>query len=78
MGKTSILIVDDEESIRVSLESILKKENYDVKSSSNALTALEMLQNDHYDLIISDIMMDGMGGVELLRKSKENFPEIVF
>ena len=39
MGKTSILIVDDEESIRVSLESILKKENYDVKSSSNALTA---------------------------------------
>ena len=78
MGKTSILIVDDEESIRVSLESILKKENYDVKSSSNALTALEMLQNDHYDLIISDIMMDDMGGIELLRKSKENFPEIVF
>ena len=78
MGKISILIVDDEESIRVSLGSILKKNNYDVKSSSNGLTALEMLQNDHYDLIISDIMMDGMGGVELLRKSKENFPEIVF
>jgi DNA-binding NarL/FixJ family response regulator len=77
MKKTSILIVDDEESIRVSLESILKK-NYNVKVSSGGLIALEMLQKDHYDLIISDIMMDDMNGVELLRKSKEHCPEILF
>ena len=77
MKKTSILIVDDEESIRVSLESILKKK-YNVKVSSGGLIALEMLQKDHYDLIISDIMMDDMNGVELLRKSKEHCPEILF
>ena len=77
MKKTSILIVDDEESIRVSLESILK-EIYNVKFSSGGFIALEMLQKDHYDLIISDIMMDDMNGVELLRKSKEHCPEILF
>ena len=77
MKKTSILIVDDEVSIRVSLESILKK-TYNVKVSSGGLIALEMLQKDHYDLIISDIMMDDMNGVELLRKSKEHCPEILF
>ena len=76
MKKTSILIVDDEVSIRVSLESILKK-TYNVKVSSGGLIALEMLQKDHYDLIISDIMMDDMTGIELLKKSKERYPEIL-
>lgn len=78
MQKISILIVDDEESIRVSLESILKRNYHNVKVSSSGLIALEMLQKDHYDLIISDIMMDDMNGVELLRKSKEHCPEILF
>jgi len=77
MQKISILIVDDEESIRVSLESILKRNYHNVKVSSSGLIALEMLQKDHYDLIISDIMMDDMTGVELLKKSKERYPEIL-
>ena len=77
MQKTSILIVDDEKSIRVSLESILKGKNYKVKTANTALKALEILQEDHYDLIISDIMMNDMDGIELLKKSKENFPEII-
>ena len=76
MGKSLILIVDDEESIRVSLEGILKKENYYAKTADNGSMALEMLQNDHYDLIIADIMMDRMTGIELLKKVKEIFPEI--
>jgi DNA-binding NarL/FixJ family response regulator len=77
MQKTSILIVDDEESIRVSLESMLKKYYYNVKVYSGGLIALEMLQKDHYDLIISDIMMDDITGIELLKKSKEICPEIL-
>ena len=77
MGKPSILIVDDEESILVSLESILKKESYRTKTASNGLIALNMLQKAHYDLILTDIMMDDMTGIELLKKTKESFPEIV-
>ena len=77
MYKTSILIVDDEESIRVSLENILIEENYFVKTANNGLMALEMLQNDHYDVILTDIVMDDMTGVELLKKIKDSFPEIL-
>jgi DNA-binding NarL/FixJ family response regulator len=74
MKKLSILIVDDEESIRVSLEGILKKLYY-VKTAGNGSTALEMLQNYHYDLILTDIMMDEMTGIELLKEIKKNFSE---
>ena len=70
--KLSILIVDDEESIRVSLEGILKKLYY-VKTAGSGSIALEMLQNYHYDLILTDIMMDDMTGIELLKKTKEKF-----
>ena len=75
MEKLSILIVDDEESIRVSLEGIFKKKYY-AKTADSGSMALEMLQNDCYDLILTDIMMSGMTGIELLKKVKESFPEI--
>ena len=63
------------ESIRVSLEGILKKKYY-AKTADSGSMALEMLQNDCYDLILTDIMMSGMTGIELLKKVKESFPEI--
>ena len=75
MNKKSILIVDDEESIRVSLEAILKNKYY-VNTAETGLTALKMLQNDHYDLTLSDIKMDDMNGIALLKKVKEKFPKI--
>jgi DNA-binding NarL/FixJ family response regulator len=76
MKKLSILIVDDEESIRVSLEGILNKKYY-AKSAESGSIALEMLRNDNYDLILTDIMMDDMTGIELLKIIKKNFPEIL-
>ena len=75
MNKKSILIVDDEESIRVSLEAILKNKYY-VNTAETGLTALKILQNDHYDLTLSDIKMDDMNGIALLKKVKEKFPKI--
>ena len=74
MKKLSILIVDDEESIRVSLEGVLKNRYY-AKTAENGSIALEMLQDYHYDLILTDIMMADMTGIELLKKIKGNFPE---
>ena len=75
MKKSSVLIVDDEESIRISLEGILKKK-YCVKTAIDGLTALKMLKNDHYDLVLSDIKMDDMTGIVLLKNVKDNFPKI--
>ena len=74
MKKSSVLIVDDEESIRVSLEGFLKKKYY-VQTAESGLTALKMLQNDHYDLTLSDIKMDDINGIALLKMVKEKFPK---
>ena len=75
MNKKSILIVDDEESIRVSLDGFLKNKYY-VQTAKSGSIALEKLQNNHYDLILSDIKMDDMNGILLLKKIKEKFPRI--
>jgi DNA-binding NarL/FixJ family response regulator len=74
VNKKSILIVDDEQSIRVSLEAILNKKYY-VNTAESGLTALKMHQNYHYDLTLSDIKMEDMSGIVLLKKIKEKFPK---
>ena len=71
--KGSILIVDDEESIRISLSSLFGKEGYKAGTANNASIALKKLANTHYDLILTDIMMEGKTGIELLKTVKENF-----
>ena len=76
MKKLSILIVDDEESIRVSLENILC-EKYFTGTAKSGSIALEMLQNANYDLILTDIKMPDMSGIELLKRTKKIFPEIL-
>jgi DNA-binding NarL/FixJ family response regulator len=72
----TILIVDDEESIRVSLENILCKKYFTGTAKSGSI-ALEMLQNANYDLILTDIKMPDMSGIELLKRTKKIFPEIL-
>ena len=71
--KASILVVDDEESIRVSLKSLFEKENYQAETANSASIALEKLDNSNYDLILTDIMMDEKTGIELLKSVKENY-----
>ncbi|HAG51198.1 MAG: Fis family transcriptional regulator [Deltaproteobacteria bacterium GWC2_42_51] len=77
MSKEKILIVDDEKSIREFLEIMLKKEGYKVGSAVNAEEALKLFHNSNYELVISDIKMSGMDGVELLKKIKEINPETI-
>ncbi|MEJ2616651.1 MAG: response regulator, partial [Ignavibacteriaceae bacterium] len=66
-----ILIVDDEKIIRESLSYILKKEGYDVEEAENGLSAHEMLLKNSYDLVVTDLEMPGMKGIELLEKIKQ-------
>src|SRR3989337_939333 len=77
MPKEKILIVDDEKSIRDFLEIMLKKEGYKVASASSGEEALKVVNQINYDLVISDIRMKGMSGVELLKNIKEINPETV-
>jgi len=67
----SILIVDDDENIRMILQKSLEKEGYHVSTSKSAEEALNTLQRSFFHVVITDIMMAEMTGVELLLKIKE-------
>jgi putative nucleotidyltransferase with HDIG domain len=71
-----ILIVDDEEMVRDLLSSALQQENYVCHLAANVDQAFEVLGNCRIDLVISDIMMPGRSGVDLLRDLKKVDPDI--
>jgi len=61
-----ILVVDDEQSIRKVLIEILEEEKYQVEGASNGEEALELLESDNFDVVLSDIKMPKMDGMSLL------------
>ena len=67
----TILVVDDELSMREFLKILLEKEGYRVSTASEASEAIDLIQSLSFDLVISDIKMPGMGGLSLLEKIKE-------
>ena len=69
--RARILIVDDERSIRELLEIVLKKDGFNVTSVRSAVEALTLLKSSDFDLIISDIKMPDMSGIDLLRQLRE-------
>ncbi len=76
MQKERILIVEDETNIAASLRSILSDEGYEVDSTGDGLDALEKIQSDPPDLLILDIWLPGMDGIEVLKSVKTFHPEI--
>ncbi len=73
-----ILIVDDEESMCRFMQIMLSKEGYDVVSEPSSRKALGRLQKEPFDLVIADLMMPEMSGLELLSKVKESRPQTPF
>lgn len=65
-----ILIIDDERSIRNSLKEIFCDEGYDVDVAEDGIIGLEMVQKERYNVILCDIKMPGMDGIEVLDKMK--------
>ena len=66
-----ILVVDDEDIIRESLTFVLKKEGYIVQDAENGLVAYNILQEESFDLVITDLEMPEMKGIELLEEIKK-------
>ncbi len=71
-----ILIVDDEKNIVTSLKEILTEEGFEVAAAGDGLGALEMIQADPPDLVLLDIWLPGMDGIEVLKTVKTYHPEI--
>lgn len=68
MAKSSILVVEDEEKILRLLELELEYEGYEVGKAADGLKAFELFQSREWDLILLDIMLPGISGIELLRR----------
>ncbi|MFA5516543.1 MAG: sigma-54 dependent transcriptional regulator [Desulfuromonadales bacterium] len=71
MRKHKILVVDDEHLIRWSLEQNLKKQGYDVFTAGSGEDALKILREESPDLVLLDIQLPGISGIEVLEKAKE-------
>jgi len=72
-----ILIVDDEEQMRELLTKVLEKNGYQVTAAGDGTQALALLEKEPVDLVVTDVRMPGLGGMEALKAIKELNPDIV-
>lgn len=76
MKKNRILVVDDDQSMRLALSESLESCGYNIAAAENGSEALSLFRNGKFELVVTDMKMPGMTGIELLRSVKELAPEI--
>lgn len=75
MKKRHFLVVDDEETIRLTVSRDLTKNGYEVTVAENGIEAIAKLENSNFDVIITDLNMDGADGIQVLKKARELDPD---
>jgi len=75
MKKRTILVIDDEETITITMRHILNKAGYTVFTASSGEEGVEVFNKEKPQLVITDLMMDGIDGLEVLKQIKETTPE---
>ena len=73
-NSNSILIIEDDDTFRAILNHVLVEEGYKVLPASNGLKAINILQKETPDLIITDIIMELSDGIEIIMYAKKNYP----
>lgn len=76
MDKKKVLIVDDQNGIRILLMEVFSTEGYTMYQAANGKIALEIVENDVPDLVLLDMKIPGMDGLEILKHIKEMNPSI--
>ncbi len=75
MSKARILVIDDEEIVRISCERTLVPEEYEIDTAASGKEGLERFEKGEYDLVLIDLKMPGMNGIEVLVNIKRQRPE---
>ncbi|MGM0452609.1 MAG: response regulator [Thermodesulfobacteriota bacterium] len=76
MSNTKVLLVDDEEEFVTTLAERLEIRGYDPHTTQDGEQALEMIDNNVYDVIVLDLMMPGLGGLEVMQQAKNRHPDL--
>lgn len=74
--KGRVLVIDDEAIVRVSCERVLKPVGFEVMVTSRGDEAIELLEKEPYDVVLTDLKMPDMDGLEVLKIIKERWPDI--
>ncbi len=77
MNKKSILLVDDEETIIASLRTVLENKGYTVHTAQDGTKGLQVFEEKDPDLIITDLMLNGVNGIDLLKRVKKVKPHVM-
>lgn len=72
-----ILIVDDQPGIRIVLQEVLKNEGYAIQTAGSGREAVELLKNEDFDALLTDMKLPGMNGVEILQHAADLNKELV-
>ena len=75
MGRPRILVIDDEEIVRISCKKCLIPEGIDVDVAANAREGITLTQTNRYDLVLTDLKMPGIDGMDFLVEMKRNQPD---
>ena len=76
-GRRTVLIVDDEKAVLMSLRRLLRREPWDLLLTTSGRKGLELLAQNHVDLVVTDMQMDGMDGATFLKQVKQDYPGTV-
>ena len=75
-SESTVLVVDDDAANRVTLERILTRERYGVVHAENGREAMQLLRDAPVDLVLTDLKMPGMSGLDLLKAAKKVDPDL--
>jgi DNA-binding NtrC family response regulator len=73
--KAKLLIIDDEKIALKNLEHIMTKEGYEVTCAQSGVTAVKLLEKEQYDVVLTDLKMEKVDGIQILKKCKELYPD---
>jgi DNA-binding response OmpR family regulator len=71
-----ILLADDEMAILVTMEALLRRRGYDITTASNGLDAIRLIEQTEFDLLLLDLMMPGMTGIEVAKHARAIQPSV--
>ena len=75
MAKARILAVDDQRYFRVFLEDLLVQQGFEVRTAGSGEEALHLLEREGFDVVVTDLVMPGVSGADLVERVKARFPE---